>query len=363
MEYKMKIPILSYFTGAGFLDLGFDMEGFNIIWTNEKSEVIAKVYHSGMSSLLGLNKVITSIEDLQNIDLLNLKRDVSDLISDNIWGIIGGPPCPDFSNGGKNKGKDGEVGKLSKLYTEHICKLKPDFFVFENVKGLVKTAKHRIYFDELIEEFKQNGYAIDFKLVNALNFGIPQDRERVILIGFKTDIYSKIFSIEYSGETGWFPWPIEIYENAKIKYNWNEVGNNDIIPQNIPIELTVGNYILNQEELSTLNNSQEYFKPRSLKISETKEGDTSRKSFKRLHRWKYSPTVAYGNNEVHLHPTLNRRLSVREALRLQSVPDEYCIDEKISLSTKFKAIGNGVPVKLSIAIAKSIKDFLNLMNG
>jgi DNA (cytosine-5)-methyltransferase 1 len=127
--------------------------------------------------------------------------------------------------------------------------------------------------------------------------------------------------------------------------------------------LKVGKYILNQEELNSLSNSDEYFTPKSLKFEEIIEGDTSRKSFKRLHRNKYSPTAAYGNNEVHLHPVLRRRLSVREALRIQTVPDTYIIQGNISLSTKFKVIGNGVPVKLSSEIAKSMKELLNRVNN
>lgn len=88
------------------------------------------------------------------------------------------------------------------------------------------------------------------------------------------------------------------------------------------------------------------------------EGDTSRKSFKRLHRWKYSPTACYGNNEVHLHPYKVRRLSVAEAMAVQSLPREFVLPRNMSLSSKFKTIGNGVPYKLSEAIAKTLYEFL-----
>ena len=78
-----------------------------------------------------------------------------------------------------------------------------------------------------------------------------------------------------------------------------------------------------------------------------------------LHRFKYSPTACYGNNEVHLHPYLNRRLSAREALRIQGVPDEYILPPEISLTKKFKMIGNGVPVALAKAVGLSVKQFLS----
>lgn len=354
----MNIPILSYFSGGGFLDLGFELEGFDTIWSNEISVEISKIYNSGISSSLGREMTITSNESIDSIDISSLKKNVIKKIDSKLWGIIGGPPCPDFSIGGKNKGKNGERGKLSKTYIDHICKLKPSFFVFENVKGLIKTKKHQAFFLELIKQLQENGYAVDEKLLNALDFGIPQDRERIILLGIRKGLYRKIFRKNYSNNNNWFPWPIEKYPNAKTAYEWDKIDDLEILKK-IPDKLKVGEYILDQEELRELPNSGEYFNPKSSKFDEIEEGDTSRKSFKKLHRNKFSPTVAYGNNEVHLHPEQKRRLSVREALRIQTVPDSYVIRGDISLSTKFKVIGNGVPVMLSREIAKSMKELLN----
>lgn len=353
----MSIPVISYFSGGGFLDLGFELENFEIIWSNEISTDISKIYSSGLSSTLKKAKQISSNESIETINLSSLKKNIIKNIKSELWGVIGGPPCPDFSVGGKNKGKDGDRGKLSQIYINHICSLKPSFFIFENVKGLITTKKHKEFFDELVKQLEENGYATDYKLLNALDYGVPQDRERIILLGIRKGLYKSLFSKKYSCEKGWYPWPEAKYPNAKDVYNWNELDN-----PNLPEELKVGSYIMNQEELSHLANSNEFFTPKSPKFGEIEEGDSSRKSFKRLHRNKYSPTVAYGNNEVHLHPTLHRRLSVREALRLQTVPDSYIINGDITLSTKFKVIGNGVPVKLSRAIAKSMMSLLLKLN-
>ena len=90
------------------------------------------------------------------------------------------------------------------------------------------------------------------------------------------------------------------------------------------------------------------------------EGDDSKKSYKRLHRWRYSPTVAYGNNEVHLHPYKTRRLSAAEALSLQTLPKEFVLPPEMTLTDKFKTIGNGVPYVLSSGIAKTIRDFMEV---
>ena len=93
-------------------------------------------------------------------------------------------------------------------------------------------------------------------------------------------------------------------------------------------------------------------------MTSIEEGDVSKKSYKRLHRWRYSPTVAYGNNEVHLHPYRVRRISAAEALSLQTLPKEFELPPHMTLTNKFKTIGNGVPYLLSYGIAATIKDYL-----
>lgn len=90
------------------------------------------------------------------------------------------------------------------------------------------------------------------------------------------------------------------------------------------------------------------------------EGDDSRKSYKRLHRWRYAPTAAFGNNEVHLHPYRARRISVSEALAIQSLPKEYELPQEMTLTSMFKGIGNGVPYLAAHEIAKSILNFLKI---
>jgi DNA (cytosine-5)-methyltransferase 1 len=110
--------------------------------------------------------------------------------------------------------------------------------------------------------------------------------------------------------------------------------------------------------VENLPNGKEWFVPYSKKFTCVPEGRVATKSFKRLHRYRYSPTAWYGNNEVHLHPTQPRRLSVREALRLQSVPDSYVMPTDVPLSAKFKVICNGVPVKLAATVAAAVRAHL-----
>ena len=96
-----------------------------------------------------------------------------------IIGFIGGPPCPDFSTAGKNKGAKGDNGKLSKTYFDLIAKEEPDFFVFENVKGLWKTKKHKEFYDKMYRKMKRKGYYIIDKLLNSLEYGVPQYRSLI----------------------------------------------------------------------------------------------------------------------------------------------------------------------------------------
>ena len=129
-------------------------------------------------------------------------------------------------------------------------------------------------------------------------------------------------------------------------------------PTNIIPELCV-EYWFEKNDVYRHYNATDFFQPRSTERFESiQEGDVSKKSFKRLHRWRYSPTAAYGNNEVHLHPYYARRLSVAEALAIQSLPKEYVITKDLSKSDMFKTVGNGVPFLLAKEIAHSIRIFL-----
>ena len=131
-------------------------------------------------------------------------------------------------------------------------------------------------------------------------------------------------------------------------------------PLNIPQELTV-QYWFNKNDVIHHPNAKDCFVPRQglKKMLVVQEGDVSKKSHKRLHRWRYSPTVAYGNNEVHLHPYHARRLTVAEALALQSLPKEFALPPDMSLTDKFKTTGNGVPFLMAKGIATTIHEYLD----
>ena len=240
--------------------------------------------------------------------------------------------------------------------------MKPDFFLFENVKGLWKTARHRAFYDELKTNIQAVGYITTDRLTNALEYGAPQDRDRILLFGVQADILGNM-------DISKFPWSkYQKYELEKIKMlPWPTTNNfvNESVtscPQGIPEELTV-EYWFKKNNVTNHPNGRDHFIPRSglVRMQTIDEGDVSKKSYKRLHRWRYSPTVAYGNNEVHLHPYKERRISAAEALALQSLPKNFELPPEMTLTDKFKTIGNGVPYLLSSGIAKTIFDFMEVL--
>lgn len=375
-----QIPILSFFSGAGFLDLGFLNEGFDILWHNECHGPFIVAYEMGVSAL-GYNTASNKIQNRKKVKRITPKEILEEAFggrSPGGFGIIGGPPCPDFSRGGKNKGRNGANGKLTINFIDKIAKLEPVFFLLENVPGLLETKKHRTFLFSMLGRLSRN-FAVDIKVLNALEYGVPQDRRRVFVVGFGHEWLRQCYAEKYKGivskssaivEWGvagegafcahktphWFQWPKPTHPGAKDDYPWPKIVNGrwPRRPKKCPKELTVGYHF----KLARVHpNNGDFFRPWSERFRTVKEGDTSRKSFKRLHRFRYSPNAAYGNNEVHMHPTENRRLTVAEALAIQSVPREYYFPPEMTLTDKFKAIGNGVPVKLSQAVASSIAKF------
>ncbi|WP_160118417.1 DNA cytosine methyltransferase [Bacillus sp. V59.32b] len=376
--------VLSLFSGGGLLDLGFINQGFQIEKALEINKSFIegynyamKDYFSNTSNFFVSQKLVYHKDIKEQVDASNqeIQKEIGNTYQ-GITGIIGGPPCQDYSVGGKNEGIKGERGKLILSYLNFVKSVRPAFLFFENVAGLYRTKEHRKGFTYLIENLKKNGYELWFDILNPLEYGIPQDRPRIIVVGFRKEIVSKLLGAGFSlshdnqklkntnSEELIFKWPKVLFHDPKNSIDWpNRWGfmgqemEEEIskIPDKYKV-LQVSRAFSGLTELTP--NQKEFFKPKSEKFWVIEEGDTFRKSFKRLHRYRFSPTVAYGNNEVHLHPTEARRLTVREALRLQSVPDEYILPSNLTLTSKFKIISNGVPTKQAELIALEIRKTL-----
>lgn len=369
----MKYSIFSFFSGCGILDLGFDAAGFDIEFVNEFSPEFIDAYKYSREKMgIAAPKYGYANTDV-NVYLGESKEILSHYIAKEreegkMVGFIGGPPCPDFSIAGKQRGKDGDNGKLSLSYINLILQMKPDFFLFENVKGLWKTSRHRAFYEELKQLLESAGYVLSDRLTNSLEFGVPQDRERILLIGIRSELISERI-YDNNGAMD-FPWEkyIQFDLNSVKRVKWPdmdyfEIDSKIACPSGIPEELTV-EYWFRRNGVDKHPDSNRFFTPKAglKKMLEIPEGDTNKKSYKRIHRWRYSPTVAYGNNEVHLHPYKPRRLSVAESMSLQSLPKEFCLPPDMTLTDCFKTIGNGVPYLMAKGIASSLKDFLDELN-
>lgn len=283
--------LFSFFSGAGLLDLGFEVSGFGVDFVNEIHEPFLKAYQYARSSMgippTTYDAYSGSIEDLltgrekQRLSaLLSETRKQSDVI-----GFIGGPPCPDFSIGGRNRGRHGRNGRLSASYVEVICQQKPDFFLFENVKGLWQTLKHRQFFEELKLKLHKAGYVTIQRLINAIEYGAPQDRDRIVLVGFRQGFLADMgMPSKAVIDEDAFPWEqcIKHSKDRVLSLPWPSVTpfEADSIldcPDGIEPELTVEHWFERNRVLSHPN-AKHHFKPRAARIRfETiDEGDVSR---------------------------------------------------------------------------------------
>ena len=361
------IGIVSFFSGVGALDLGLEAAGFRTWMANEIHAPFAAGYRHGreaMGSPLPVRGIYGGgIEDFlaDGWRRQALRAAMGEAREETgLAGFAGGPPCPDFSVAGRQAGSEGANGRLTQAYVDLICAERPDFFLFENVRGLLMTAKHRDFYFRFKKQLAEAGYATSGRLLNTMRYWVPQDRWRVMLVGFRKDVFGPRCDPSAMAES--FPWE----ENA-----WDEdldpfalpwpttdefvVDGALALPHDIPFELTPEWWFRRNAVMSHAN-AGHAFRPAdaTVRFLEVREGDTSRKSFKRLHRWRYSPTVAYGNNEVHLHPYKPRRLSVAEAMALQTMPPGFVLPAGMSLSDMFKTVGNAVPYMFAEAIGDTL---------
>ena len=163
--------IISLFSGAGGLDLGFKKAGFNIIWANEYDKTIWETYKNNHNTPL-------DCRDIRNIPSNEIPE---------CDGIIGGPPCQSWSEAGAQRGIDDSRGKLFYEFIRILKDKQPKFFVAENVSGMLADL-HKEAVKNILHHFENAGYNITVNLVNAADYDVPQDRKRVFYIGFRKDL-------------------------------------------------------------------------------------------------------------------------------------------------------------------------------
>ncbi len=309
-----KLKVVSLFSGAGGLDLGFKQSGFDIVWANDNDKDAVETYKHNIGS-----EIICA--DISQIDVKTIPDcDV----------MIGGFPCQGFSVANT---KRSVLDKRNKLYLQYIRvlkKKKPKVFLAENVKGILTLEKGMII-KAIIEDFSNAGYNVQYKLLNAADYGVPQTRQRVIIVGTRRDINREFH----------FPDPTHDKLAANGKLLWVSVKE---ALQNIPDP--------DGPNANSVPNN-EYSKYKLVMKNYTGHRVTDPN--------KPSPTIlarGNGGGGVCAIPHYNgrRRMTVRESATIQSFPLDF---EFIgSRGSTYRQVGNAVPVKLSKILAESIKHFL-----
>ncbi len=370
---------IDLFSGCGGLTKGFSMVGVRSIFASDIDENAAKTFCRNFPDTPFLCKSITDIE----------KNEVDDLLAGKVPDIIiGGPPCQGFSlaNKRRNKIKDDPRNKLFYGFVKFINWYSPKAFVMENVKGLLSMQNGEVI-KTIVEEFTnagEYGYNVAYKVLVASDYGVPQNRERVILIGYRKDL-----NIQPQ-----HPKPYELDHLVTIDEaisdlpqigagQGTEVQEYPIEPQNDYQRLmrTHSTYVLNHiamKHTPRLIARFEAIKPGQdlLDVWEThgalKRGAPTEKSTIKFHQNnqrlfgdKPAPTIAASFQSNFIHPHLNRNFTAREGARLQSFPDDFFFEgmrTKMSWEkglSQYQQIGNAVPVLLAKAIAESVVEQLN----
>lgn len=318
--------IVSLFTGAGGLDLGFERAGFTTIWANEFDKKIWETFEHNFPHAKLDRRSITDVSP--------------DEIPDCI-GIIGGPPCQSWSEAGAQRGIKDERGQLFYDYIRILKQKQPLFFLVENVSGILHP-KHSTAFNGFIQEFKNAGYEISWQLVDANDYGVPENRLRVIIIGYRKDLKKKF---EFPKPQEYKPTlrdaiydlPQAICAEDKNKTNGNlPVPNHEYMNGGFSPIFMSRNRVRSWDEPSftiQAGGRQCPIHPQAPKMEKESEN-----------KFTFSPG----------HEKKYRRFSVRECARIQTFPDSYLFIYK-DVADGYKMIGNAVPVNLAYEIAKKIK--------
>lgn len=327
--------VVSFFAGCGGLDLGFEQAGFHVVWANEFDSTVRDTYiknHPNTEFVLeDINKI--NPESIPDCD-----------------GFIGGPPCQSWSVGGMQKGLDDPRGQLFLKYIELIKAKKPKFFVIENVKGMLDKRFEDV-FKDFVNRLEGAGYDVQWALLDAVNYRIPQNRERVFFVGFRKELNIKFnFPIPTCEE------PISLEKaigDIKEEPNYFAGGKGKV-------SVSPNQRHKNHDVLSSKYNSFYYRGNRRRGWQQPSFTINATAEFAPLHP--SSPKMMfYGHENWNFQKDRlkeYRRLSVRECARIQTFPDNF-IFEYDNIVDAYKMIGNAVPPRLGNVIAKSIQEAFN----
>lgn len=377
-NYDKEAPVMmDLFCGAGGLSLGFTQNGFITSLANDIEPCCVDTYAHNHPDTPRENIILGDINEvINNLDkLMRFKKvDV----------VVGGPPCQGFSMANRQRLIDDPRNKLYKSYVKVVSMVKPKFFVMENVKGMKSVSS------QVIEDFEKIGYQVSCRILNAKNFGVPQNRERLIFIGNRIGKNNDLIFDEIEAQSN----DIRNFVlsdalkglrtlKASRKKNATDI-DSDISGKKIEraIPNKMNDYIsyINQGKKYPLvfNHKARYNNDRDIEIySRLNQGDRSddpkiadimpysrrnnifKDKYFKLEENKVCKTITAHMKfdcNMYIHPTQARGLTPREAARIQSYPDDYFF--RGSYTKTYMQIGNSVPPLLGRAIAKIIKKYL-----
>ncbi len=334
-EYSKKVlNVVSLFTGAGGLDIGFKEVGFNCVFASDIMPQAEKTFNFNFPQIPFIRKDIR----------LFTKEDIVNLIGENkIDVIIGGPPCQGFSNMG-NKNSADPRNYLFESYVKIVDIIQPKCFLFENVKGLFTMFEGR-FFEKIINSFLEIGYNLSYSLIDSSKYGVPQKRERILIFGTKINRPFKFPKIDRK--------PVgKINSYSNVGEAINDLTDKD---ESFPNHITLNHSDIVTRRYQLIPEGGKLPKPEFLPIEIRRKnfGNT----YTRLHREEVSSTIVPGNNALPVHPTLNRSLTPREAARIQTFPDNFIFQG--DRCSQCILVGNAVPPLLAAKLAQAVYDFVN----
>ena len=401
---KTKLKVLSLFAGAGGMDLGFKNAGYDIVWANDIDADSVKTYKRN----IGDHIYHGDIEKIRN-----------NKIPSDIDIVIGGFPCQGFSIANKSRHIDDSRNKLYKQMLRIIKDKKPKYFVAENVAGILNLGKGAVI-QKIIKDFKSLGYKVDYKLLNAADYGVPQSRKRVFIIGnrlglenpypkqthqipstkktlFDDMLEKQITAKEAIGFLAKVPLTNKIiYSNNRVIHN--HVGDTNVhdefwarkypihqfdicdylkkwrkkagistnkVDQHFGYAHTAGHWFRKDNNSGSIPNPDDWKGLKKLLGFDNKYDKQVTTLVKKKIQFEQSlritnwdtPSDTLTATSPEIHVNLKRRLSVRECAIIQTFPDDF-VFEGATFRSMHKQIGNAVPVLLAEKVAKEIKKMI-----
>jgi DNA (cytosine-5)-methyltransferase 1 len=321
--------IASFFSGIGGMDLGFEQAGFSTVWANENQASAAQMFSANFP-----NSFIDT-RSLDQIDLTEIPNDVD--------GFIGGPPCQSWSIAGAHRGDSDPRGAILWTYVGAIEAKKPNFFVLENVPGLTSSL-HRRSYRQLLTRLSDAGYSISHGVLNAQNYGAPQARKRLFIVGYRKEL-SLRFSTPEKGHKVTLRESLRgLDKNGAVPLKSTDRGFKETEP-------VTAHHYLGQDYFSYIYMSRNRV-PKWEDMAFTVQASASHAQ---IHP--SAPPMEKVDKDIYRfapgYEHLYRRISVRESARIQTFPDDFLIKYE-SISKGYRMVGNAVPVALAKAVAMRI---------